>query len=199
MAEVTRLGSGGHTGFEDWRLREREPIRKKEYGKKLKTNIEPSRRLCGGRQLDRERSKGLPEGIIFLFRSRLRFVRSWMRGFHDILREKLSSLLRLSSILATSVGRMSCPWVGNGSSHLRPKGTETGSKQEYDALWWALKRAISSLTSVPTQPSVCDLLEGSLLLIMYCSGSGLFSEGSIQGGFLLQIFPVYNWVRLTAV
>jgi hypothetical protein len=42
-------------------------------------------------------------------------------------------------------------------SHLWLKGTKTGSKQEHDALWWALKRVISSLTSLPTQLPITSL------------------------------------------
>jgi hypothetical protein len=38
------------------------------------------------------------------------------------------------------------------ASHSWLKGIETGFKQECDCLWWTLKRDISSLTPLPTQP-----------------------------------------------
>jgi hypothetical protein len=40
--EVTRLGSGGHIGLEERRLRGMEPIREKEYGKEIRTIRQPS-------------------------------------------------------------------------------------------------------------------------------------------------------------
>jgi hypothetical protein len=79
-----------------------EPIRGKEYRNGMQTNRELSGRLQGGggwvwsgRREENGPFQGSSEGIVLLLGTSLFSLRSQMRGFHDLLREKPYSVLML--------------------------------------------------------------------------------------------------------